>query len=384
MKKILYIALFTLVSIVPNLTLGAEILHDVEKSYVAQVISVDSETESVTEGLGLKGLHQVLTVEIIKGPERGKQITVGNDYMQLEKGDKIFLLETTRAEDGKVLYSVQDPYRLNFMIVLAVIFVILVIIFGGMPGVRGLVSLIGSLVLIIGVLLPGILHGYEPILVSIVVSSLIIVIGSYITHGWNKMTTSAVVGMIITVLITGVIAYFSVSVSHLGGFESDESIYLNMSTGGKLDFAGLLFGGIMIGLLGVLYDVAIGQAITVEELHGLGPHVPKRKIYQRALRMGREHIGALVNTLAIAYVGASLPLLLLFFASSAPIALTLNKEVFSTEIVRTLVSSIGLVIAVPITTYISTVMLVKTKESHTKGEVSKELEAMSGRHFHHH
>ncbi len=129
---------------------------------------------------------------------------------------------------------------------------------------------------------------------------------------------------------------------------------------------GLLLGGIMIGLLGVLYDVAIGQAISVEELHRACPNLPKKHIYKRAIRIGREHIGALVNTLAIAYVGASLPLLLLMYTSAgaaanplADMAMSVNREVFAAEIMRTLVGSIGLVLAVPITTLIAVFVLVQ-------------------------
>ncbi|HVY68230.1 MAG TPA: YibE/F family protein, partial [Patescibacteria group bacterium] len=118
---------------------------------------------------------------------------------------------------------------------------------------------------------------------------------------------------------------------------------------------------IMIGLLGVLYDVAIGQAVSVEELHHIAPHIPRRTIFRRAMRIGREHIGALVNTLAIAYVGASLPLLLLFSTPPVDAAQTVNKEIFSTEIIRTLIGSIGLVLAVPVTTFLSMFMLVNKK-----------------------
>ena len=129
----------------------------------------------------------------------------------------------------------------------------------------------------------------------------------------------------------------------------------------------------MIGLLGVLYDVSIGQAISVEELHHVAPHLPRWKIYKRAIRIGREHIGALINTLAIAYVGASLPLLLLFYSSGSdtPFLMTINKEIFSTEIIRTLIGSIGLVLAVPITTLLSTVMLIQNKKEPISPEALK-------------
>ncbi len=250
-----------------------------------------------------------------------------------------------------------DPYRLHILIILGALFLALLFIFGGFQGVRGLASLIGSLVLIFYVLLPGILYGYSPILVSIGVSSLIIVVGSYITHGFNKTTTAAVFGMIGTVCMTGLLAYWAVHAANLSGY-TEEAVYLNFDTDGSINMIALLFGGIMIGLLGVLYDIAIGQAVVVEELFAAGKHLTRWEIYKRGIRIGREHIGALVNTLAIAYVGVALPLLLLIFNSSTigfiPL---LNGELFATEIVRILVGSIGLVLGVPITTGIASYML---------------------------
>ena len=250
--------------------------------------------------------------------------------------------------------------------------------FGGIQGVRGIVSLVGSLLLIVYVLLPGILHGYSPLFVTIGVSSLIIIVGSFITHGFNKTTVSAVFGMVITVLITGLMAFWSVHFTKLSGFGSEEVVYLNLNAQGTIDVIGLLLGGIMIGLLGVLYDVAIGQAISVEELIRIAPHVQKKIIYQRAIRIGREHIGALVNTLAIAYVGASLPLLLLFSQSSTEsILITMNREIFATEIVRTMIGSIGLILAVPITTIVSVWLLKKSNlDSVDSTAIEKEFDAL--------
>ena len=144
--------------------------------------------------------------------------------------------------------------------------------------------------------------------------------------------------MIVTVIATGLMAYFAVYKSRLTGVTGDETVYLNFNTGGSIDLVGLLMGGIMIGLLGVLYDVSIGQSISVEELHKIAPHIDRWTIYKRAIRIGREHIGALVNTLAIAYVGASLPLLLLFYSSADSGFMTIiNREVFATEIIRILI-----------------------------------------------
>jgi uncharacterized membrane protein len=217
--------------------------------------------------------------------------------------------------------------------------------------------------------MPGILDGYSPILVSIGVASLIIIIGSYITHGFNRTTTAAVIGMIATVLITGLGAFYVVHAAHLSGYNSEEDVYLNFNSRGTIDLVGLLFGGIMIGLLGVLYDIAIGQAIAVEELFRAGIHMTRLQVYRRAIRIGREHIGALVNTLAIAYVGAALPLLLVLQNSTYGIAYAINNEIFATEIVRILIGSIGLILAVPVTTLLASYMLAGHRGESIAGEL---------------
>lgn len=324
---------------------------------------MDQKTE-IIPGTDTPAQTQTLTAEILEGAFAETTVTFNNDFpTQLKKGDTFYARHQSNAFDGVDQWSVADPYRLNILLILALAFVALIFIFGGIQGVRGLASLAGSILLIFYVLIPGIYGGYSPILVSIGVSSLIIIIGSYITHGFNKTTSAAVLGMIITVVATGIAAYWVLYASHLSGYTSDEHVYLNFDTHGTIDMVGLLFGGVMIGLLGVLYDSAIGQAIAIEELFRAGKHMTHIEIYQRGLRIGREHIGALVNTLAIAYVGASLPLLLLIQSSSAGVLFMLNSEVFATEIIRILIGSIGLILSVPITTLIATYMLAGQKHT---------------------
>jgi uncharacterized membrane protein len=168
--------------------------------------------------------------------------------------------------------------------------------------------------------------------------------------------------MICAVLFAGALAFIAINVGHLTGTETEEAVYLHFNTFGKIDLTGLLFAGIIIGLLGVLYDIAIAQAIAVEELHRAGPELSRRKVFSRALRMGREHIGALVNTLAIAYIGPALPLVLLYYGSDFGKDAIINGENFATEILRIAIGGIGLIIAVPITTWIAVVMNVPTSE----------------------
>ncbi len=322
-KKILLVAVLLFFVAVPCLY-AQELVVDTQETEKAQVVEVLKQETRTILGTDTKSEVQTLRVKIISGSESGKEITVENDYLHLTKGQKFYLIHAENSLDGRDIYSVSEPYRLPALGTFAGLFVLLVVVFGGKQGVRGLISLVGSFLFIFYILLPGVLHGYSPVLVSIAVSSVIIVLGSYVTHGFNKTTSSAVLGMIVTIVFTGVLAYIAVRVTHLSGFSSEEAVYLNFDTRGSIDFSGLLLGGILIGLLGVLYDAAIGQAISVEELYRIGKHLPRRFIFTRALRIGREHIGALVNTIAIAYVGATLPLLLLFYSPSAPILLTLN------------------------------------------------------------
>ncbi len=383
MKKIIAITLFTLAF--ASQASAQEIAEDVHKTVKARVIEVVSQRSETIPGTDTVHTVSTLKIEVLQGEEKGKILEIQNDFVDLEKGDAFYLRRISQWDGGEDLYSVADPDRTPALFILALAFVILTIIFGGKQGMRGLLSLAGSLFLIAFVLLPAILNGYSPVIVSMAVSSLIIILGSYITHGFNKTTTSAVVGMVTTILFSGAIAYLSIKATGLTGYESDEATYLNFNTQGSIDLAGLLLGGILIGLLGVLYDAAISQAVAVEELHRVAPHLPRKTIYSRAIRIGREHIGALVDTLAIAYVGASLPLLLLFYASSESALVIINREVFSAEIVRTLVGSIGLILAVPLTTLVASWMLIKKSDDEADAKtLQAEKDAIEHTGHHHH
>lgn len=360
----------------PASAAAQEVVPDTEYTYKARVLQVSSEEVRAIQGTGAATVHQVLRAQIVKGDRHGDVVTVENDYLALKAGDLFYLTHRIDSIEGTEYYMVTDPDRLPVLGLLAGLFLVVILVFGGRQGIRGLLSLIGSLFFIVFLLLPGILNGYPPVLVAVGVASLIIIVGSYVTHGFNRTTSTAVIGMVATVALTGVLAYVSVGAAHLTGFADEEAIYLNMNLRGGIDLAGLLIGGILIGMLGVMYDAAIGQSVAVEEIARAGRHLTRREVYARTLRIGREHVGALVNTLAIAYVGAALPLLLLFYGfGTDSIVMAMNREIFASEIVRTLVGSIGVVLVVPVTTAIAAWMLV--------GRAGQPDEA-SRHHLHHH
>lgn len=336
-----------------------ELVPDTSVTVKARVVSIISETERALPGGEAVSKIQAIQAEILEGAEAGRYVTVENDYLNLDPDQTFYLTHVINPTTGTDYYEVAEPYRLPQLGLLLLLFIAVVIIFGGKQGIRGLLALVGSLFCILFLLLPGVLHGYPPILVAVAVASFIVILGSYVTHGFTRTTTTAVIGMVVTVIVTGLLAYVAIPFAHLSGLASDETLYLSINLRGGIDLAGLLIGAIIIGTLGVLYDAAIGQSVSVEELARAGSHLSRREIFKRALRIGREHIGALVNTLAIAYVGASLPLLLLFYGfNTDPILVTVNRELFATEIVRTIIGSIGIVLTVPITTLIAVYMLV--------------------------
>jgi uncharacterized membrane protein len=361
------ITLFTLVAICIILPLqgnAQELIQDKVEIVKAKVVEVVSQEKKEVPGTDVQSIYQTIKAEILEGDKKGKVVTIENDYLVLEKGDKFFLRHSIDGMDGREMYSVRDIDRQGVILGFIILFAIVIIIFSGKQGVRPLISLAGSFFVILYVLVPSLLKGYPPVLTSIVIAAVILFLAIFLTHGFNRESTVAFTGTVMAVILTGVLAYLGVELASLSGFASDEAVYLNFNTRGTLDFAGLLLGGIMIGVLGVLDDIAITQAAVVSELYNSASHLSRKEIYMKAIRVGKEHVGALVNTLALAYTGASLPLLLLFSTSDSSMGSIINQEIFATEIIRTTVGSIGLILTVPITTLLAVYMLKGYKGKH--------------------
>lgn len=316
---------------------------------------VDEEMRSIP-GTDTEQLFQTIRAEVLEGPRKGDIITIENDYLQLREGNK-FYFNSYQYLDGREGFGVVNIDRRGSLLILALMFVIAVIAFGGWQGVRSLIALGGSFLTIFYVLLPGLLNGWNPLFASFIVAAAILFAAIFFTHGFNRESVVAYSGTMIAVLLTGVFAIIAVSLTSLSGFAAEESVYLNFNTGGTLDFTGLLLGAIIIGVLGVLDDIAVTQAAVVSELFQSNTKISSKEVYRRALRVGREHVGALVNTLVLAYTGAALPLLLYFYLAPTGFVASINSELFATEIVRSIVGSIGLIMTVPIVTFLAVVFL---------------------------
>jgi uncharacterized membrane protein len=371
------LALGCWLSLTSHFVQAQEVHQDIQGVWHARVVEVLSEEERLVPGTATTHIFQTLLVEILEGEKRNEEVVMDNDFFKLRKGDKFFMNYLITI-GGEELYTVRDLDRRNALWGFLLLFVAAVVLLGGKQGLHSLLSLAGSFFVILYVLVPSILRGYPPIPTSIILASVILFIAIYFTHGWNRESHAAFAGTVVGVTFTGVLAYLGVTLARLSGFVSEESVYLNFNVPG-LDFQGLLLGGIMIGVLGVLDDIAITQSAVVSELYGSSPKISRREAYLRALRVGKEHVGALVNTLALAYTGAALPLLLLFSMSEASAGSILNQEVFATEIIRTIVGSVGLILTVPITTLLAVVLL----EKHRGKPPSGHHHGHSHAHHHH-
>ncbi|MCB9805673.1 YibE/F family protein [Candidatus Nomurabacteria bacterium] len=360
MKKILAIIIFIFIFL-PFVSEGQEIQQELQGLWKAKVIEVSNQEEKIIPGTNTKTEVQYIKVQILEGEKKDEVVEFENDYIILKEGQKFFL-NYLKTISGQELYSVRDVDRRVAIAFLAILFASVVLIFGKWQGFRSLISLVGSFLVIVYVLLPLLIKGYNPIVTSILIGSLILFVAIFFTHGFKMSSVIAYGGTVLTILITGILANLSIKILSLSGFFSDETTYLNFSTGGMLDFQGLLLGGIIIGVLGVLDDIAITQVAVVHEIKSASEKISKKVLYEKAIRVGREHVSALVNTIVLAYAGVSLPLLLWFSQSEASFGTIINNEIFSTEIARTIVGSIGLILTVPVTTFLAVWFSDKLKE----------------------
>jgi len=340
---IFYVGLFPI-------TVGAQEVHqEFQEIVTAEVIEILSQSERIIMGTEASTTVQELRILLTAGEKVGEVVRLDNDLTVLSKGDKIFVNRLV-AIDGTEYYTFKDVERRGPLFLLIGIFVMLVIWLAGMQGLRAVLSLGLSIGAILFLLIPALLAGYSPAWTSLGISGLILSVTLFFTHGFKPRVLVTFLGTFGAVFITCLLAWIWVEWMRFTGFSDDASVYLNFATGGKLDLTGLLLGGIIIGLLGVLDDVSITQASVVQELKSANPSLGFKALYTKALRVGKDHVGSLVNTLALAYVGAALPMILLFSYSSSPIIVLINQEVIAAEILRIVVGSIGLILAVPLTT----------------------------------
>ena len=292
-----------------------------------------------------------VTVRIDEGPDAGEtfRTRTGPDvYRSVGQGVVLFRA-TDPAVPEEARYQIADVQRAVPLLVLSGLFLLAILALGRLRGALAVVGAGASLVVLVQFLVPALLSGRPPLLTAVVGASAVMVVVLLLAHGPNVRTATAMVGTAGALLLTVLLAAVVVEAAGLSGLTSEEAGYVQ-ATFGEVDLRGLLLAGIVIGALGILDDVTVTQVSTVYEIRAADPAMPRRRLYSSALRVGRDHIASTVNTLLLAYAGASMPLLVVYSLAESTLVDVLTSEVVAQEVVRTLVGSIGLVAAVPLTT----------------------------------
>jgi uncharacterized membrane protein len=301
-------------------------------------------------------VHSTLEVEVDNRTVVVERSYTENDALSLDfdAGDEV-LVSVSEGPEGET-YFISDFIRTTPLVVLGLAFAVLVLVVGGWRGLRALLGLGVSLLVIVRFILPGVLAGADPVLISVIGACVIMLATLFLSHGVTAKTGVALLATSLALLLTAGLAEFSISFAKLSGFGDEQAVSLQILSSGEIDAGGLLLAGIIIGALGVLDDVTVAQASTVFELRQANPLFGAWELYRRAMNVGRDHIASTVNTLVLAYAGASLPLLALLALLTEPLGSLLNREFLAAEIVRTLVGSIGIVTAVPLTTALAAIV----------------------------
>ncbi|MCK5416008.1 YibE/F family protein [Candidatus Parcubacteria bacterium] len=368
MKKILLFILILL--FIPFLVLAQDKEAIADKVFSARVLEILEQVEKELPDEE-KVEQQRIKIKLLDGDEAGKEIVINNikDFDVIKnniykENDKVIVVASF-DELGKANYYITDYERSDFLALLFILFILVVIAVGKLKGVRSLFSLAISFLVIVKYLIPQIISGHSPLLTTLIGSIIILFSIIYITEGFKTKSHIAIVSISIGLFISIILSWFFIELVCLSGLASDEMFYLVSFGETVINFKGLLLAGMIIGTLGILDDVVISQVVAVEQIIKANSDQSKKEVFHKAYKVGVSHISSMTNTLFLAYVGVSLPLLILFVSGGSIFGTwgqIINNEVIATEIVRTLTGSIGLILTVPISTLIAVYWIIKNKE----------------------
>lgn len=299
--------------------------------------------------------------EEVRTVSSGSEFQPLNENQRLKIGSEIIVSEQEITESESELVVI-DSYRLPILIALASIFCILVIVIGGKQGVFSIAGMVASLFVLVSFIIPRILSGGNPFFITLVGATFTAVVTMYISHGLKRQTHIALFSMLICLAAAAFLSTAVVELGYFVGLGSEDAAFLQFGTGQRINLRGLLLAGILLGTLGILDDITLSQTAVIEQLKAVNKKIGFAELYTRGLAVGKDHVASLVNTLVFAYAGTSLPLFLLFtLYQNQPTWVIVNSEVIAEEIFRTLIGSIALVMAVPITTAIAAYYVTNAK-----------------------
>jgi uncharacterized membrane protein len=317
------------------------------------------ETADVPERL--IGPCGTVSVQVHDGPDANTTVETptpaGPGAPRVNVGDEVIVVPLTDFEDPtSTTYNIADQQRGSPLVWIVALFAAAIVAFGRWRGLAALGGLAVSFAVLLFFVLPAVRDGASPLAVAVTGAALIMFVVLYLTHGVTAQTSVAVLGTLASLILTGILGTVAIAATALTGFGSEEATTLSVING-NVDLHGVLLAGIIIGSLGVLDDVTVTQAATVGELFRANPRLGRLQLYRAATRVGRAHIASTVNTIVLAYAGASLPVLLLVISADREVIEVLTSEFIAQEIVRSAVATLGLIAAVPITTALAAIVV---------------------------
>ncbi len=367
--------IFIVIAIKALLPLSVQ-AQDVDDQYQATVMTiVSAETVDVE---GRSGTVQTLKIRFEEGPEAGQVVTLENNNLNDPRqrayaiGEQIYVSKLTLSDKTKTedIYTVADEVRQPAIYILFFIFGVLTLLIAGKKGVMSLFGLAFSFLILIFIVLPMFSSGVEPVLVAAVAAFFMVGLNFYFSHGFSWKTTIAVFSTLAALLITVMLSLIFIELGKLTGFASEEAVLLQSVKGELINIKGLILASILIGSIGVLDDITISQTSIVYGLQDVAKHLSFKELYHKAMQIGKDHIASMVNTLVLVYTSGALPLLLLFVNASDSVEKIINLEYVAQEIIITLLSSIGLILAVPITTFLGVYILKRNEQKDEQNSIN--------------
>ena len=314
-------------------------------------------------------IYQIVEIEIMEGEfknshlflEFGKNQVMPEEYI-LKPGNEILVTVGVSPLDNTPGAFFIDFVRGKVLLWIFMLFAIITFIIGSWTGLRSLLGMMIGMGAIILFIIPQIANGANPVVTSIIGSVIFLTVSLYLVYGWRTMTHSAVISMMLSLILTGGISIFVVKLTRLTGFGNENMMFLIQQSENPIDMRGILLAGIIIGSLGVLDDLVVGQSSAVFQLSEANADLNFQELFRRAMTIGRDHAAASVNTLVLAYAGESLPMLLLFHITNVNLGMAINVSFIAEEIVRALAGTIGLFLSIPISTALACLWVLRKPE----------------------
>ncbi len=330
-----------------------------EEFFKAKVIEIVSQGQKTIGGNA--NYHQTLRVKIEDGSEKGKYTVIENGGQfqitkdQLVSKDQEIVISKITTPNGKVSYSIYDFYRINSIILLLIFFFFLIVFIAGKKGLGSVFGMVISLGIITSFIVPNILKGSDPLSTTLLGSVVILIATGFLAHGVSKKTSIALFSTLISLLFTVGLAQIAIQMTNLAGLGSEDAVALQFGPTALISLKGLFLSGVIIGTLGALNDITTTQSATIYELKLANPKLKFVKLLEKGLNVGKEHAASLVNTLILAYAGSSFAIFIFLALNPGhlPYWVILNNETIADEIVKTIAGSCGLLLSVPIVTFLS-------------------------------